>query len=201
MSKPIDFYFDFSSPYGYFASTAIDALGAKYGRAVNWHPLLLGVVFKATGGAPLPTLPLKGDYAMHDIARSARYHGIPYQKPDEFPLATQLAARSMLWVKKQHGAVRAVELGHAIFKAYFVDNRDISRPETMLHIASGIGLDATDVIDGANHPMIKEQLRTDIEAAMARGVFGSPYVIVDDEPFWGFDRFDQLEAFLKDGRI
>ena len=53
MPTPIDFYFDFSSPYGYFAAEKIDALGAKYGRAVNWHPILLGAVFKINGQQPL----------------------------------------------------------------------------------------------------------------------------------------------------
>ena len=52
MAGTIDFYFDFSSPYGYFAASRIDELAAKYGRNVNWHPLLLGVVFKTTGGVP-----------------------------------------------------------------------------------------------------------------------------------------------------
>ena len=56
MAKPIDFYFDFSSPYGYLASEKIEALAAKHGRGVNWCPILLGVVFKVTGSAPLPNL-------------------------------------------------------------------------------------------------------------------------------------------------
>ena len=49
MANPIDFYFDFSSPYGYLASEKVEALAAKHGRSVNWCPILLGVVFKVTG--------------------------------------------------------------------------------------------------------------------------------------------------------
>ena len=85
MSAPIDFYFDFSSPYGYFASTRIDSIAARHGRAVSWHPILLGAVFKVTGGAPLPSLPLKGDYAKSDIPRCARLLGLPFQFPAKFP--------------------------------------------------------------------------------------------------------------------
>ncbi|WP_370693777.1 DsbA family protein [Klebsiella pneumoniae] len=48
---------------------------------------------------------------------------------------------------------------------------------------------------------MKDQLKAEIDLAMSRGVFGSPYVIVDGEAFWGFDRFDQIEALLRDGRI
>ncbi|MEP7329929.1 MAG: DsbA family protein, partial [Betaproteobacteria bacterium] len=71
-AAPIDFYFDFSSPYGYIAAQKIEALAARHGRTVNWHPILLGVIFRTTGGAPLPQLPMKGPYSVHDFARSAR---------------------------------------------------------------------------------------------------------------------------------
>ena len=66
MADPIDFYFDFSSPYGYFAAEKIDALAAQHGRGVNWRPILLGAVFKVNGQQPLANIPLKGDYAAHD---------------------------------------------------------------------------------------------------------------------------------------
>ncbi|MBS0307610.1 MAG: DsbA family protein [Proteobacteria bacterium] len=201
MPSPIDFYFDFTSPYGYLASTRIDALGAQYGRSVRWHPILLGVVFKATGCTPLPQVPLKGEYTMHDIVRSARFHGIPYQEPREFPLATQAAARAMLWIARHHGAERAVAFAKAVYQAYFVDSIDIGKIDNVAHLASGLGFDVGEVNDACHNNVVKEMLKTEIEAAMTRGVFGSPFVIVDDEPFWGFDRFAQLEAFLKDGKI
>ena len=70
MAAAIDFYFDFTSPYGYLASTAINALAAKYERSVNWHPVLLGAVFKTTGGLPLVAIPLKGPYSERDILRT-----------------------------------------------------------------------------------------------------------------------------------
>jgi 2-hydroxychromene-2-carboxylate isomerase len=98
MPAPLEFYFDYSSPYGYFAAMKIDDLAAKYGRAVNWKPILLGAVFKISGGAPLPTLPLKGPYALRDILRSARFYGVEYQQPSKFPVATQAPGRAFYWV-------------------------------------------------------------------------------------------------------
>lgn len=201
MSKPIDFYFDFSSPYGYFASTRIDQLAERYGRTVNWHPLLLGVIFKTTGGAPLSSYPLKGEYSFRDFERTARFHGIPYQRPEPFPLPTQLAARSMLWVEQTYGAAKAAEFAKSVFHAYFVDGKKIIDPDVIAPIAAALDIDAAAMIAGANSEPVKERLKTDIEAALAHGVFGSPFVVVDGEPFWGFDRFAQLEAFLKNGTI
>lgn len=97
MPVPIDFYFDFSSPYGYLAAQKIDELAARHGRQVKWRPILLGVVFKQTGAAPLTLIPLKGEYSVHDFSRSARFLDVPYTHPQNFPLATQHAARTYYW--------------------------------------------------------------------------------------------------------
>jgi 2-hydroxychromene-2-carboxylate isomerase len=201
MAAPIDFYFDFSSPYGYFAAMRIDALAAKYGREVEWHPVLLGVVFKATGCAPLSTVPLKGPYSLHDFERTARFHGIPFKLPATFPLATQAAARAMLWVQSRYGAERAVAFANAVYQAYFAEGVHIGEPMNVVQIGAALGLDAAALTEGMNSVPIRDQLRAEIELAIARGVFGSPFVIIDGEPFWGFDRLDQIEALLKNGKI
>lgn len=201
MAGSIDFYFDFSSPYGYFASTRIDELAQKYGRSVNWRPVLLGVVFKSTGVAPLPLVPIKGDYSMRDMERTARFHRIPYAKPSVLPIATQGAARAMLWIRAELGDAKAIEFAKAAFRAYFVDGVNISEPTAVTQIAGNIGIDAAALTEGMNSAAIKDQLRAEVEQAMKRGVFGAPFMVVDGESFWGFDRFDQMEAFLKNGKI
>src|SRR2546430_1077178 len=112
----IEFYFDFSSPYGYLASHKIEALAAKHGREVDWRPMLLGAVFKQTGAAPLTMVPLKGDYSRRDFFRSARYHGIEdFRMPSQFPIATQAAARIMLWSKADDPAL-AVRVAKALYR-------------------------------------------------------------------------------------
>jgi 2-hydroxychromene-2-carboxylate isomerase len=201
MSSTLDFYFDFSSPYGYFASQRINALANKYGRSVNWHPLLLGAIFKTTGGMPLSMIPIKGKYALHDIERTARFHGIPFKQPQTFPIPTQLAARAMLWTEEKHGAAVAVAFAKRAYEAYFAEGQDITRPESIAAIAGTLDIDPVALISGTGSAMIKDRLKAEVDAAMERGVFGSPYMIVDGEPFWGFDHFDQLEAFLKNGKI
>lgn len=201
MTRPIDFYFDFSSPYGYFASTCIEKLAAKYDRTVKWHPLLLGVVFKTTGGMPLTQAPMKGKYAFLDFERTARFHNIPYKRPDTFPLPTQFAARAMLSIEQAHGEAKAVEFAKAVYRAYFFEGLNISVTESVASVAAALGLDAALVTEMSSSAPIKERMTNEMETAMARGVFGSPFVIIDDEPFWGFDRFDQIEAFLQNGKI
>src|SRR5271165_1784529 len=98
MPQPIEFFFDFSSPYGYIASRLIDDLAARHGREVTWKPILLGAIFKLTGGAPLTTVPLKGEYSQRDFPRTARFHGIPFTMPTPFPFSGVQANRAFYWL-------------------------------------------------------------------------------------------------------
>ena len=199
MSAAIDFYFDFSSPYGYLMAERIDALAAQHGRQVTWHPILLGIVFKATGSAPL-TLQnaAKASYSLHDFERSARFMGIPYRHPDKFPLATQNAARAYYWLDGQDGAT-AQQFALAAYRALFVDNMDISAPETVLEIAAKIGVDRNILAAALQSPEIKARLKDEVDNAVKAGVFGSPHVIIDGEPFFGADRLPQIERWLASG--
>lgn len=192
---PLEFYFDFSSPYGYLASERIDALAAEYGRTVKWRPVLLGVIFKATGAAPLTTVPLKGDYARLDFVRSARFMGIPYRPPSRFPLPTQMAARAYYWLHDRDCAM-ARAFAHAVYRALFVDDRDISDPEVVLAVAAAVGADRMALAEAVESSALKERLKAEVAAALETGVFGSPFILCDGEPFMGADRLPQLEARL-----
>ena len=195
---PLEFYFDFSSPYSYLASEKIDALAARFGRKVKWRPVLLGIIFKSTGAAPLTTVPIKGDYSKHDFARSARFMSIPFVMPTRFPLATQGAARLYYWLDEQHhGKARA--FAHAVFRALFVDGRDVSLPEVVLELAAELDVNIAACAAAMNDEGWKQRLRDEVDAALKRGVFGAPMIYCDGEPFMGADRLPQLERWLETG--
>jgi 2-hydroxychromene-2-carboxylate isomerase len=199
MSAPIDFYFDFSSPYGYLASEKIEAMAARHGRGVDWHPILLGVIFKQTGAAPLTMVPLKGDYSRRDMARSARFHGVTgFRMPSKFPIPSQAPARIVLWQKQQDAAL-ATTIVHALYRAFFVDDVDISAPDNTVAVVARCGVEAAAARSAIDDPAIKDALRAANDEAIGRGVFGSPFMIVDGEPFWGLDRLDQVERWLATG--
>ena len=198
MPAPIDFYFDFSSPYGYFASTKIDALAAKYGREVVWHPFLLGAAMKITGGAPLPSLPMKGDYAKRDFARSAKFYGAEYKLPTTFPISSQAPARAFYWLNRKDPK-QAKALVSALYRAYFVDDVNISNPEDTIAVCVKFGLKTEDVRAGINDPVVKELLKVEVDKAIARGAFGSPFILIEDEAFWGVDRLEQIDKWLASG--
>ncbi len=198
MANPIDFYFDFSSPYGYLASTRIDALAARHGRSVVWRPHLLGAVFKINDQRPLASIPFKSDYTARDLARSARLLKVPFKLPTKFPVGATAPSRAFYWVNDKDPAL-AKRLAQALYHAYFAEDRDISSPEVTCDVAARLEVDRAELAQALNDPAVKERLRTEVDAAIARGVFGSPYIIVDGEPFWGSDRLDQVEKWLETG--
>lgn len=199
MNSPLDFYFDFSSPYGYFAAAKIDALAAKHGREVTWHPILLGAVFKMNGQSPLPNIPLKGSYAKHDMLRSARWFELPFKIPSKFPIGTIAPCRAYYWVQDQNVAL-AKNFALALYHAYFAEDRDISSPEVTANVAAKLGIDKATLAAALNDTALKERVKNEVDAAIERGVFGSPYIVVDGEPFWGADRLDQVERWLEKGK-
>ena len=198
MTTPIDFYFDFSSPYGYLGAQYIDTVGARYGREVTWRPTLLGVAFKTTGGSPLLSQPLKGDYARRDAARTARLMGVPLTLPRRFPFLSLAAARAFYWLADRD-AVQAKDVAKALYHVAFGIGGDISSAKAVAEIAASRGVDLEELLAALHDPAVKERLRAEVDAAIARGVFGSPFFVVDDEPFWGIDHLDQLDRWMATG--
>lgn len=198
MPTPIEFYFDFTSPYSYLLSEQIEAVATKYGRSVRYRPTLLGAVFKTTGGAPLTELPLKGDYSRRDFERSARFAGITFAMPQPFPVSTVNAARALLWLQGS-GSAKSVSFVHTVFRAYFAQGRNISEPAVLAEIADELGIDPQAMAAATQDPAIKDKLKAAVDESIQRGVFGAPFVFVDGEPFWGNDRLPQIERWLQYG--
>ena len=198
MSAPIDFYFDFSSPYGYLASEQIEALAARHGRAVMWHAIVLDAQFQPQGGVKIPLALLRTEYARRDCERSAAFLGIPYKTPTPYPVHTEHAARAFQWLSDRNPD-EARAFAHGVFRAYFVEGRNISEPAVLLEIAGALGLDREEVSNAFSDLATKARLKAEIDLAEARGVFGSPFFIVEGEGFWGPDRLAQLERWLETG--
>ena len=200
MTTPLQFHFDFISPYGYFASLRIEDLAARHGRTVDWHAMLLGVsVLKVMGLKPLMDTPLKGAYTGRDVLRHAREHGLVMKRQPTDPVMNPLpCARAFAWVK-QHHPEHAAALAHAIYGAYWGEGQDLSTPESLRKLALPNGLSADALADAAAGDEAANLLRAMVDASIKAGVFGSPTVVVDGEPFWGVDKLDQVERWLARG--
>ena len=198
MPAPLEFYFDFSSPYGYLASHLIEPVAAKHGRSVDWKPYLIGAVFKVAGTQPLVAYPLKGEYSKRDFERTARLYKIPFQLPPKFPVGSVAAARGYYWLATA-APDRAASYAKAVYSAYFADGRDISDPAVVADIAAESGIDRAAFVAAIELPEVKARLKGATDTAIARGVFGAPFFFVDGEPFWGADRIDMVDRWLATG--
>lgn len=199
MPDPIRFYFDFASPYAYFAADQIDAIGAEAGRAVEWRPILMWAVLKAHGIAAPMEAPVKRAYFLNDIKRSAAFHGLPYAEPAKLPLSSHLAARLYYAVKAQDEALAAA-LARRLLPAFLSEGRDISDAATLAAIAAEAGVPAGMAADGMAGAAGRAALEAAVADAVTAGVVGSPYFLVDGEGFFGADRLPQLRWFLSGGR-
>ena len=200
MAQPLAFYFDFISPYGYFASLAVEELAARGGREVDWRPMLLGVsVLKVMGLKPLLDTPLKGDYIRRDVLRYARQHGIQLGRDLNAPMGNPLPpARAFCWVKRHHPELQAA-MAHALFHAIWAEGRELSTPQSLAGIALPAALDPSVVAEAAAGDEAAKLLRDAVAASIEAGIFGSPTLVVDGEPFWGVDRLADAQAWLRSG--
>ncbi len=159
MASAIEFYFDFSSPYSYIASEQIEALAARTARALQWRPILLGAVFKSSGGAPLTEVYRpKARYSVRDFARSAAFVGVPYRHPTTFPIGAVAASRAVLWLQREQSP-QAVPYIHAVFRAFFVDDRNVGDATVALDIAKSLGVEPARLAAGVQDEAIKNALR------------------------------------------
>ncbi|KAA5606942.1 2-hydroxychromene-2-carboxylate isomerase [Roseospira marina] len=198
MPEPIDFYFDFSSPYSYVAANLIDALADRHIRSVTWRPILLGPVFEVSGNRPLNAQPMKGDYMRHDVPRLCRRHGIPFAWPEPFPIATVAAARAVyaLW---DQDAEQAIRFAKAVFRAYFANGRNIGETDGVLAVAADEGIDAAALGQAIQDPAIKARTKAAVDHAIKLKVCGAPFFLVDEEPFWGVDRLPLMDEWMARG--
>ncbi len=195
----VEFYFDFISPYAYFGSTQIDALATRYGRQVDWRPVLIGItILKVMGLKPLLETPLKGKYLYQDAPRVARLLGVPFRHHGLKGINSLAASRAYLYLKGRDPEL-ARRFAKNIYRALWVDGRDISPPDVAAGVGESLGVPRDELLAAIHSDAMKEALKASVDAAIDKGVFGVPYFIVDDQSIWGSDRLGMLEHWLAHG--
>jgi 2-hydroxychromene-2-carboxylate isomerase len=195
----MEFFFDFMSPYAYLASTQIDALARRHGREVAWKPVLIGVtVLQVMGLKPLMQTPLKSGYIEHDLPRMARLLGVPLVQRDMQGVNSVAALRAYLWLATADPAL-AKRFAAAVFERLWVHGLDITQEADVAAASQACGVDAEALLEAIGRAEGKLALRTAVDDAIARGVFGAPFFIVDGEPVWGVDRLWMVEHWLRHG--
>lgn len=195
----IDVYFDFISPYGYLGVMQVEKLARKYGHDVNWHAMLLGVsVMNVMGLKPLLDTPLKGEYAIKDVARLASLYDLPFKMPEHGMPPPVPSARAFYWVKDNFPE-KTSDFVCAVYNAQWRDGLDISQVSILMDIATSLGLEGQALQVALDGDVLRNRLREAVGHSLKRGVFGSPTFVVGDEMIWGCDRLWMLEHWLQKG--
>jgi 2-hydroxychromene-2-carboxylate isomerase len=194
MTRTLEFYYDYGSPYSYLADTQVETIAKRAGAALARKPMLLGGIFKATGNASPMTVEQKSKWSAFDLPMWAKYYGVPFQRNPFFPVNTLALMR---------GAAAAqidglFERYHpAIYRAMWVDGRNLNDIAEVAAVLTAAGLDAAKFGSRIQEQDVKDRLKATTDEAVARGVFGAPTSFVDDMMFFGNDRLPFVEMALK----
>ena len=193
MPTPVEFWFEFASPYSYLSVARIEAVAEAAHAPIVWKPFLLGPIFKAQGwdDSPFNLYAAKGRYMWRDVERLAEGYGLPFQRPSAFPRNGLLAARVAL---VGHDEEWGPAFTRSVYKASFAHDLDLAAPAVISDLLEGLGQDAGAVLARADADANKERLRAQTEEAVEKGIFGAPSFVVGDELYWGNDRLGDAIA-------
>lgn len=192
--KTVEFLFDFGSPTTYLAHKRLPGLVERTGATVDYVPVLLGGLFKATGNASPAAVPAKGRYMSVDMDRFAVRHGIDLKPNPYFPINTITLMRIAAGLK---GDPRFMPYVEAVFDAMWADERNMGDPAVLSNVLSSAGLDVPALLALAADQGAKDRLKSATEAAVERGVFGAPTFFIGDAMYFGQDRLDWVEDALR----
>jgi 2-hydroxychromene-2-carboxylate isomerase len=199
---PVEFLFDFGSPNAYLAHKVIPGIEARTGAKFDYVPVLLGGIFKLANNRP-PMIAfgeVKGKmaYEMKETERFIRRHAITtFKFNPNFPVNTLALMRMAVAAKEKGILMPYVE---AAFHHMWEAPGKMDDPEVIRAALIESGLDADALAAAAQTPEVKQKLMANTEAAVARGVFGSPSFFVGEELFFGKDRLGAVEDEIRASR-
>jgi len=198
MAKNIEFYFDFGSPTAYLAFTQLQLIAEKNKINLEYYPILLGGVFKATGNNPPASVPAKGKYMMVDLQRFADKYKVPYKRNPYFPVNTLSLMRGAVSYQEDGDFLKYVNV---MFKNMWIEPKNLNDDEVLKKVLIDNNFDADDFIKRISDQNTKNKLISNTENAVKKGAFGAPTIFVGDEMFFGQDRMEFIEDYINNWLI
>ena len=193
MTKILEFYFDFGSPTAYLAYAALPAIIERTRATLVYKPVLLGGVFKGASNQSPVMIPAKANWMFKDLARWSGERGTPLNFNPHFPINTLTLMRAMMGLE---GDPRAAHFRDAVFKAMWVDAKNLNDSSVLVEVAEIAGVSGGELTALVSDASVKERLKAETEAALARGLFGVPTFFIGETMHFGQDRLRFVEEDL-----
>ena len=184
MTKKIDFYFDFISPYTYLAYKKMQSLPKNI--KINYKPILLGGLHKLEGITAPAFIKPKLKHMMNDCVLIAKKNKFDFTWNSKFPLNTINLMRGYLYINLD---IRDIYI-NIMFDAYWKDNLDISNEKIIVSLLEKCNIEKNRFFEGIKDQKIKDELKNETKEAHNKEIFGAPTFIVNEKKFWGQDRLE-----------
>jgi 2-hydroxychromene-2-carboxylate isomerase len=187
VTKTVEFFYDYASPFSYLADCQLPAIAAKHGATIEYRPAILGVLIVESGNQPPPTVPAKLAYMNADMRRWASRLNVPFVPNPAFPVRSITLMRAAL-VAQDNGVFKRFH--EAMWRAMWTEAANLADPAVVTQVLARADLDADAIMRGTQDDAIKARLKANCDEALARGAFGLPTFFVEGEMFFGNDRVD-----------
>lgn len=196
MPKTVEYYLTPSSPWVYLGHRRFADIAARNGATIAFIPVDLAKVFPVSGGLPLPQrAPQRLAYRLAELKRWRDFLGMALNVQPKFhPVDSDRAVRFLTAARERRDD--AMALAEALLAACWAEEHNIADTSVLLACAAAVGMNGDALRAAADSEEIRRIAQADFDRAVARGVFGAPTYVVDDELFWGQDRLDFVERAL-----
>ena len=192
-SKSIHFYFDYISPYAYFAWRRIPSLAKKYNRKIEAHPVVFGKLLDKWGQLGPAEIPPKNNWLNQYCLRYSAINGFEYNPPKKHPFNPLAALRMSL---KEVSGINQFQVIDAIFKGGWSQGEDLGDLSTLICLLKKQSIDGEKLSQQVYKQQVKNLLIHETNIAIEKGVFGVPSIIIDNNLFWGNDQIEHIELLL-----
>jgi 2-hydroxychromene-2-carboxylate isomerase len=197
MDKFVDYFMNPTSPWTYLGHARLREICARHNASIRIKPIDVGArVFPVSGGLPLAKrAPQRQAYRLVELERWRGLLGVPLNlHPKHFPAPADEACRLIIAADQLHGEDSAMKLAEHLMRAIWAQERDIGDTHTLRAIVHECGLPVDALY--LQIPQTHQVFDANTQEAIDRGVFGVPWYVYRDEPFWGQDRLEFLERAL-----
>jgi len=194
MTKSIDFYFDFVSPYSYIAHKRIRKIENTHKTIFNYKPILLGGLHKSVGITAPAFIKKKAKFMTKDCKLVAKKFNIKFKFNRKFPISTVNLMRGLLSVKfnKKKNYI------DNFFDAYWQNDKNLNEEKIIYEILKKTKIDKNIFQKKIKDQKIKDYLKQLTQDAYSKDIFGAPTFVVNKKIFWGQDRLEYaLDEFYK----